>query len=182
MKLLIFPFVALASALRNQQTVLQESHHQRQPVNIAIIGAGAAGSSTAYHLSKFANPLTPINITIFERNRFIGGRSTTVSAYDSSSLPVELGASIFVQINKILASAVLDFNLSTSSISEARRTKAIPGPSLAIWDGQKILITQNGGYWDYVSTPRGKQHAKTGLKSHMSSTSLLSLSLSLRTR
>lgn len=150
MKLSILPIVALASASANQQIVLQDSHHQR-PVNIAIIGAGAAGSSTAYHLSKFANSSTaPINITVFERNSYIGGRSTTVSAYDSPSLPVELGASIFVEINKILASAVSDFNLSTSSVSEARRKKPIPGPALAIWDGQKILLTQNGGYWDYA--------------------------------
>jgi len=153
MNILILAYAtALVSAFSGQQTVLQDSHiHKKQPVNVAIIGAGAAGSSTAYHLSKFAaNSSTDVNITIFERNHFVGGRSTTVSAYDSSSLPVELGASIFVQINQILASAVTEFNLSTATNSETRRTKSIPGASLAIWDGQKILITQNGGYWDYA--------------------------------
>lgn len=149
MKLFSLSFAALVLASTNEQTVLQDAH-RKEPVHVAIIGAGAAGSSTAYHISKFSNSSASFKITVFERNNFVGGRSTTVSAYNSSSLPVELGASIFVQINKILSSAVADFNLSTSSISEIRQTRSIPGPSLAIWDGQKILLTQNGGYWDYA--------------------------------
>lgn len=152
MKLSILPFVALASAFSSteQQTPLQDSNHHKA-FNIAIIGAGAAGSSTAYHINKFANSSSsPINISIFERNHYIGGRSTTVSTYNSSSQPVELGASIFVSVNKILASAVAEFNLSTSTIQETRRLESIPGPSLAIWDGQKIVLTQYGGYWDYA--------------------------------
>lgn len=150
--LLLACAAALVSASTDHQAVLQDSHsHKKQPINVAIIGAGAAGSSTAYHLNKFAaNSSSEFNITVFDRNHFVGGRSTTVSAYESSSLPVELGASIFVKINKILASAVDEFNLSTATSSQSRRTEAIPGPSLAIWDGQKILLTQNGGYWDYA--------------------------------
>ena len=66
-------------------------------------GAGAGGASSAYHLSKFARAAgVSVNITVFDRNPYIGGRSTTVHAYDDPEIAVELGASIFVEINSIL--------------------------------------------------------------------------------
>jgi len=123
-----------------------------RPLNIAVIGAGAAGSSSAYHLSKFArNASIPLHITVFERNSYVGGRSTTVGAYNEPSLPVELGASIFVEVNKILVDAVKQFNLSTTSNLHASidaKGKKIPGPSLAVWNGKEIVLTQNGGWFD----------------------------------
>ncbi|KJX94274.1 prenylcysteine lyase like protein [Zymoseptoria brevis] len=139
----------LASTSQLEQAVLglaTEPHSK--PVNIAIIGAGAAGSSTAYHLAKYAlESVTPINITLLERRPYIGGRSTTVNAYDDPALPVELGASIFVKINKILVDAVDEFDLSTASFREKSN---VPGADLAVWDGEEIKITQNGGWWDFA--------------------------------
>lgn len=88
-----------------------------------------------------------MNITIFERNDFVGGRSTTVNAYGNPSIPVELGASIFVKVNTILNDAVREFNLSTDNLSS---TGSIPGASLAVWDGQRFVYTQSGSgsWWD----------------------------------
>lgn len=114
---------------------------------VAIIGAGAAGASTAYHLSKFAAAADiAVNITVFERNSYVGGRSTTVNAYDDERYPVELGASIFVEVNTILVNATREFNLSTSALA----TRAnIPGAALAVWDGQELVLTQaSRGWWD----------------------------------
>jgi len=72
-----------------------------------VAGAGAGGASTAYHLRKFAAASGfAVNITVFERNDYIGGRSTTVDVYDDPMNPAELGASIFVKANHILESAV----------------------------------------------------------------------------
>jgi prenylcysteine oxidase/farnesylcysteine lyase len=88
-----------------------------------------------------------VNITVFERNAFIGGRSTTVNAYDDPSIPVELGASIFVEVNSILNDAVKEFNLSTSDfIPESK----VPGAALAVWNGQEFVVTQEGSssWWD----------------------------------
>lgn len=53
---------------------------------IAIIGAGSAGTSTAYYLARAAvageiNPCINVSITLFERNGYIGGRSTTIHPY-----------------------------------------------------------------------------------------------------
>lgn len=111
-------------------------------------GAGAGGSSAAYHLSKFAETAgVNVNITVFEQNGFVGGRSTTVYAYHDISKPVELGASIFVEANTILNHAVKEFNLSTSGLGAESN---IPGPALAVWNGQEIIYTQNGAgnLWD----------------------------------
>lgn len=112
-------------------------------------GAGAAGSSSAYHLSQFAEASDlPINVTIFEKNTHIGGRSTTVNAYNISNHPVELGASIFVEVNQILVDAVKAFNLSTASFT--KRGEDVPGAALGIWDGKSFVFTQEneGGWWD----------------------------------
>ena len=67
-------------------------------------GAGAAGSTAAHNLRKYAEEASiSVNITIFEKSSFIGGRSTTVDAWNDPSLglPIELGASIFVKANEI---------------------------------------------------------------------------------
>lgn len=125
------------------------SRHIIRFIGLTLLGAGSAGSSSAYHLTQFAEAHNiPINVTVFEKNSHIGGRSTTVHAYNESHLPIELGASVFVQINKILADAVEAFNLSTSSF--ASTSDDIPGAGLGIWDGKTFIFTaeNEGGWWD----------------------------------
>ncbi|KAK0254080.1 hypothetical protein LTR91_006334 [Friedmanniomyces endolithicus] len=102
-----------AAARENEQVVFAGRENAVAPLSVAIIdaedvaGAGAGGASTAYHLRKFAAASGfAVNITVFERNDYIGGRSTTVDVYDDPMNPVELGASIFVKANHILESAV----------------------------------------------------------------------------
>nr|POE48784.1 farnesylcysteine lyase [Quercus suber] len=135
----------------DQQIVLaDDTENTVKPYNVAIVGAGAAGSSSAYHLSKYAAEAgIPVNITIFERNTYIGGRSTTTYAYGEPAYPVELGASIFVEVNQILVSAVDEFNLSTSA-SQAAGEPKVPGAALAVWDGKTFVVSMNseGGWWD----------------------------------
>ncbi|KAH6891287.1 hypothetical protein B0T10DRAFT_484897 [Thelonectria olida] len=112
--------------------------------NVAIIGAGAAGSSAAYHLAKYAEQegLT-INITIFEKTNHIGGRSLTVPAFDDASQPIELGASIFVTVNHILYNATQELGIP---IGEPYDSEA--GDITAIWDGKKIIFeTAEGSSW-----------------------------------
>jgi prenylcysteine oxidase/farnesylcysteine lyase len=71
---------------------------------IAIIGAGAGGSSSAFWISKAKERFgVDVEIDVYDSNGYIGGRSTIVYPYDNSSLPeLELGASIFVEANKNL--------------------------------------------------------------------------------
>ncbi|KAF2429602.1 Prenylcysteine oxidase [Tothia fuscella] len=115
---------------------------------VAIIGAGSAGTSTSYHLRRYALAAgIPLNITIFERSPYIGGRSTTVNAYNLTNPPLsailELGGSIFVSVNHILKNATRDFNLSTSTISPPSTT----APKIGIYNGETFVFT-GGSIWD----------------------------------
>ncbi|KAF7945501.1 hypothetical protein EAE96_010268 [Botrytis aclada] len=117
-----------------------DSHAKR----IAIIGAGAGGSSSAYHLQKYAAESDlAINVTVFERSSFIGGRSTTVNAYGNSLEPVELGASIFVDVNAILKNASREFDL------HAKSSNTEEAEILGIWDGAEFVYTQKDSDWKY---------------------------------
>ncbi|KAJ9611379.1 hypothetical protein H2200_004563 [Cladophialophora chaetospira] len=109
---------------------------------IAIIGAGPGGSSASYHLRKFARSTTDgdevlLEITVFESNPYIGGRTTTVNALDDPRYPVELGASIFVEINHILYNATRDFGLS--SIPKIYEAGPESKYELGIWDGGRFV-------------------------------------------
>ncbi|KAH6623349.1 Prenylcysteine lyase-domain-containing protein [Chaetomium tenue] len=103
---------------------------------IAIIGAGAAGSSAAHFLQQFAAEAgVHVNITLFEKTDRIGGRTRTINPFDDPAQRVEQGASIFVQANQILSNAMAEFELPPS----VRDTDA--DPVLGIWDGDRFAFT-----------------------------------------
>ncbi|KAL8989254.1 MAG: hypothetical protein Q9177_001816, partial [Variospora cf. flavescens] len=112
-------------------------------------GAGSAGASAAYYLNQFQSPCQPINLTIYERNNYIGGRTTTVNAYDDPNYPVELGGSIFVKLNHNLVNAARAFNLPISGMRASRTPD--PPDVLGIWDGERFVFTQSDAsnqYWN----------------------------------
>ncbi|KAI0907995.1 prenylcysteine oxidase [Ustulina deusta] len=112
-------------------------------------GAGAAGSSAAYHLRKFANESdVAINVTVFEKTGHIGGRTLTVNVYDDPIEPIELGASIFVDVNYILSNATRDFGLTVKDPGVEE------GGLLGIWDGESFVYTQDSNSWDWVNLAR----------------------------
>ncbi|THV06108.1 FAD/NAD(P)-binding domain-containing protein [Dendrothele bispora CBS 962.96] len=110
---------------------------------IAIIGAGAAGSSAAFWISKAQERFgVNVEIDVYERSSYVGGRSTTVYPHDDPSLPpVELGASIYVQSNKNMVKAAEAFNLSTKSFTDEEG-------SFGIWDGEQVIVQASGSWWD----------------------------------
>ncbi|CAK7199813.1 hypothetical protein SEUCBS139899_002499 [Sporothrix eucalyptigena] len=117
---------------------------------IAVIGAGAAGASTAYHLRQFADADgVAVNITLFEKTGHIGGRTLTAHAFNDPHQPVELGASIFVEINEILWNAAADFSLPLQPAGGFDDDAAL----LGIWDGDRFVYTQDdrsSGWWNIV--------------------------------
>ncbi|QRW00032.1 prenylcysteine lyase [Ceratobasidium sp. AG-Ba] len=118
-----------------------DSHGHR----VAIIGAGAAGSSAAFWLSKAKSRLNEnITVTIYDKNDYIGGRSTTIRPYNDESLPtVELGASIYVIVNKNLVRAVKEFNFPVIKYGDENEVTTI-------WDGQQFVLTiAEGGWWGW---------------------------------
>lgn len=136
--------IPLAGAIRPKP----DGRDGPQPKRVAIIGAGAGGSSAAYHLAQYASDASiPIHITVYERNGYIGGRTTTVSPWDDPSLSVELGGSIFVEVNRIMVAAAQRYNLSTASHDLAAQLEL---PDLGIWNGQEFVIVTKAedSWWD----------------------------------
>lgn len=123
------------------------------PHKIAVIGAGAAGSSAAFwiHLARERSGVA-VEVDIYERERYIGGRklinslathhrteppegSTVVYPYNDTTFdPIELGASIFVQANKNLWRAANEFNLEKINFGD-------DDSGVGFWDGETFVFT-----------------------------------------
>ncbi|KAJ5920803.1 hypothetical protein N7466_009129 [Penicillium verhagenii] len=119
------------------------------PKRVAVIGAGAGGSFAAYELRKLADDSAiPVNVTVFERSSYIGGRSTTVDAFDDPAYPIELGASIFVEVNQILMNASNNLGLFVLGADHARPKQT--DDSIGIWDGSQFLFTvgNSSSWWN----------------------------------
>lgn len=118
---------------------------EAQPVKqVAIIGAGAAGSSAAYHLHMYAEQHgLPVNITVFEKTGRIGGRTLTVNPHDDDDCNIELGASLFVEVNQILMNATRDFNLDSKEHSPQSPAR------MAVWNGDAFVYEQSDNSWGW---------------------------------
>lgn len=189
----LFTILSLSTTLSSSQLLFPQqqpflppspSSTPTNPLRIAIIGAGAAGSSSAYFLSHFHN-LPGLNLStsvdIFDKNNYVGGRSTVIWPWrdhvegfgrsgeeeeeeeegGEDDLPVELGASIFVDANKNMVKAAKVFGLELVDNSDGGDR------GMGIWDGEKFVYQEGRGgwgfgYWDlakllvpscYTSTP-----------------------------
>ncbi|PGH18683.1 hypothetical protein AJ80_04431 [Polytolypa hystricis UAMH7299] len=148
--LLCFLWLSQLSFSQEFQVPLKSEEIEAQDTvkQVAVIGAGAAGSSTAYYLRKYADYFSiPVNITVFEQSSYVGGRSTTVNLWDDPASPIEVGASIFVNINQNLIKAAKSFKLDLKDADSGVPREAVHG--LGVWDGSKFVFLQrNGGfYW-----------------------------------
>ena len=116
-------------------------------MQLNFIGAGSAGSSTAFHLDRFRDPCQPLNITVYERSNYVGGRSTTVNVYGDVAYPIELGASIFVEVNTILYSAAREFGLILNDAGDESPKEA--PQMLGVWDGEgfRFVADEGGNYF-----------------------------------
>ncbi|KAL2839077.1 hypothetical protein BJY01DRAFT_219516 [Aspergillus pseudoustus] len=119
------------------------------PKQVAIVGAGAAGASTAYSLRKYAEEQgVQLNITVFERADYVGGRSTTVNVFDNPVYPIELGASIFVEVNYNLVNASKELGLGVRSASYERPHET--AEALGVWDGKEFvfIMEESSSWWN----------------------------------
>ncbi|KAK3818374.1 MAG: Prenylcysteine lyase-domain-containing protein [Benniella sp.] len=119
--------------------------------SVAIIGAGAAGSSTAYYLNQFLQPPQLSykhhhQVTIFEQSDRIGGRCRAFRVRNPGQKDeyIELGASIFVKVNHNLVNAAKEFGL---------KTKPLDDEMVAIWDGQQFIFEES--QWKFWSIIKG---------------------------
>ncbi|PPQ78875.1 hypothetical protein CVT24_012285 [Panaeolus cyanescens] len=123
-------------AIPDHQPVVE--HRSAPPFKVAIIGAGAGGSSTAFWLSqavKRSNHTTAIDIDIYDKLSYIGGRSLVVSLPDVAPypyhVPVELGAHRFGLHERHLMRAAHEFALPLHRIT--------PLDSNFIWNGRELF-------------------------------------------
>lgn len=138
--------------------------------DVAVIGAGPAGSAVSYYLNQLSPDLMT---TIYENSSYIGGRSTTV---DVLGHPVELGASIFVDVNTNLKTAAKVFGLKIDTSDDFLSDEE---DSLGIWDGNSFVFQESGkGYWDlaklfwkYGLAPyRARTHVSTTISKFLNCT------------
>jgi prenylcysteine oxidase/farnesylcysteine lyase len=80
-----------------------------------------------------------VNITLFKKTNHVGGRTLTINPFDDPAQRVEQGASIFVQANQIMYTAMNDFGLSP------RAADPNANPVMAIWDGDCFVFTLDQG-------------------------------------
>ncbi|KAK1218693.1 hypothetical protein PQX77_018592 [Marasmius sp. AFHP31] len=132
----------LSATLASAGFTLQRSDDDAQGGNnstprIAIVGAGAGGSSAAFWIAKAKERFgVDVEIDVYEQNSYVGGRSIPVHPNDDPELlPVETGASIFVRSNKNLWRATQEFNLTLNPFGED------DGGDTGYWDGEKLVLT-----------------------------------------
>ncbi len=115
------------------------------------IGAGSGGASAAYYINNFKDPCSRINVTVYERSDYVGGRSTTVDVFEDPAEPVELGASIFVKVNRNLVSAVEELGLGIIDYSSSK-IDDMP-KALGVWNGDRFVFVQSQAsysWWNIV--------------------------------
>ena len=95
---------------------------------------------------------------------YVGGRSTTVNVLNDPSEPVELGASIFVEVNRNLVSAAGELGLTIKSTLSHNQTPAL---KLGVWDGQKFVFVQNKNEYEWWNTAKLLwQYGFTPIRTH----------------
>lgn len=134
---------------------------QDRPKRVAVIGAGASGSSAAWFLRRAGRVMEDRlgkaegellgEIVVIDREGHVGGRTTTVYPHGDERLqPVELGASIFVDANRHMVKAARRFSLPLVDPD-------FGDAGVGIWDGQQMLFSTSNsksrvaGWWDTLS-------------------------------
>ena len=115
---------------------LRTSERAPRSLKVAIVGAGIAGTSAAYHL-RDKHPNADLDITIYEADADIGGKIKSAAVYDGAfgSQRVETGAPSFYANDECV-----QFLIDNSGL----RGKVIPydewpPPSVGIWNGENLI-------------------------------------------
>ncbi|KAF9577457.1 hypothetical protein BGW38_007322, partial [Lunasporangiospora selenospora] len=160
-------FFAAPSA---QQPEVRSSLKELVPSkSVAIIGAGAAGASTAYYLHNFLqSPQTPYHvdhsITVYDQNNRIGGRCSVFRVQNPGQRDefIEVGASIFVQANKHMTEAASEFGLES---------KPLDDELMAIWNGSEFVFEESTWkYWNLFKGLRRWGLSPIKLRKHLKQT------------
>jgi len=103
---------------------------------VGIIGAGAGGSSAAYHLSQLLN--NNVEIDVFEAASVIGGRMATVNIFGNE---YETGASILHPRNKLALDLVERFGLDQRPHSSSSVTSILKDSEFVFSTSSWTILT-----------------------------------------
>ncbi|PPQ76784.1 hypothetical protein CVT24_011340 [Panaeolus cyanescens] len=144
----LFDILPALNYISGRQLSVNDPQTTGLPFNVAIIGAGAGGSSSAFWISKAMNRSDlNISIDIFEQSSYIGGRSfsvnQTVHSVFSGQISVELGAHLFEDGHRNMWRAASEFNLPVD-VAQIQ--------SIYTWNGLKLqhFCTSFNCFVDYL--------------------------------
>lgn len=113
---------------------------------VAIIGAGAGGTSAAYFLNKSQREYFPgleIEIDVFEKSEHIGGRvESKIIGLDEEKY--DLGANAFVDVNYNLMNASKEFNINYENNGNSSN-------ALGLYNGAKFVSRMGKTFKEKVS-------------------------------
>jgi hypothetical protein len=95
----------------DQQQSIEQPSNNATTAKIAIIGGGIAGTAFAHYVSK---SMPNVDITLYESSDRIGGRLRFVNVggdNNQQTTPIEVGGSIFVQVNQLIEQLIKEFKL-----------------------------------------------------------------------
>lgn len=72
-----------------------------------------------------------------------------MNVWDDPTFPVELGGSIFVEVNHIMVEATERFRLKPASMGDVE-VEGVALPELGVWNGEEFVLvtTKEDGWWD----------------------------------
>ncbi|KAI6986598.1 hypothetical protein KC332_g6590 [Hortaea werneckii] len=118
------------SNIVSNHSAIQDS----SPISVAIVGAGLAGASVAFHAyEELYHPHSRLQITIYERESRFGGRVHTIEPQTEFSASLELGATTFSADDQCLMETLravgLQDTVSTDFYHVLAHTHWTKGPS-----------------------------------------------------
>jgi prenylcysteine oxidase/farnesylcysteine lyase len=138
--LMLLAFLVLI--VHGRQYPLKKEVHKTdfdpEPNRIAIIGAGIAGSTAAYHLNeRYQDISRPYEITVYEASSQVGGRIKAVQVKDGypGKLLVEAGAHSFYSDDQCMQNAIDETGLRQKLDSHTLRKKEI-----GVWNGFEFVL------------------------------------------
>ena len=93
-----------------------DTRGQERRAKVCIIGAGIAGGSTSHFLQQFLKESgqQPADITVFDRNDYIGGRLKHIE-FGDDKLIVEVGGAAWANDNHWMAHMAKELNINVTS-------------------------------------------------------------------
>ncbi|KAJ5622875.1 hypothetical protein N7490_011480 [Penicillium lividum] len=111
------------------------------PRRICVIGGGIAGVCLAHELAKKQDPDIPLQVTIFERESYIGGRMKQVLMYDEAGKSqldwANTGAYSFDVENTFLAGLGRDVGVKFEI--QDPHVLGAPLSQVNVWDGKRLV-------------------------------------------